>query len=88
MTDFAPKLPSWCSVTGSTGVATVKPTQRLNHIVIVRRRHDEATKAYFAKRKAEGKSKNESFRCLKRYVAREVYRTLVGPREEVIRSAA
>ncbi len=60
----------------------------LHHIVIVRLRHDEATKAYFAKRKAEGKSKKEIFRCLKRYVAREVYRTLVGPREEAIRSAA
>src|SRR6266540_3428721 len=102
VTDFAPKLPSqccaahrrfrprpaWCSVTGSIAAATVKPTQRLNHIVIVRRRHDKATKAYFAKRKAEGKSKKEIFRCLKRYVAREVYRTLVGPREEAIRSAA
>ncbi len=60
----------------------------LHQIVLVRLRYDEATKAYFAKRKAEGKSKNETFRCLKRYVAREVYRTLVGPREQAIRSAA
>ena len=60
----------------------------LHHIVVVRLRYDQTTKAYFAKRKAEGKSKKEIFRCVKRYVAREVYRTLVGPREEVIRSAA
>jgi hypothetical protein len=43
---------------------------------------------YFAKRKAEGKSKKEIFRCLKRYVAREVYRTLVDPRADAARSAA
>ena len=60
----------------------------LHHIVVVRLRYDEPTKAYFAKRKAEGKSKKEIFRCLKRYVAREVYRTLVDPREETSRNAA
>ena len=46
------------------------------------------TRAYFAKRKADGKSKKEIFRCLTRYVAREVYRTLVDRREEAARSAA
>jgi transposase len=56
----------------------------LHQVVVVRLRHDEATRAYFSKRKAEGKI----FRCLKRYVAREVYRTLVDPREEAARSAA
>jgi transposase len=30
-----------------------------------------------ARRTAEGKSKREILRCLKRYVAREVYRVLV-----------
>ena len=60
----------------------------LHQIVIVRLRHDEATKLYFAKRRAEGKSKKEIFRCLKRYVAREVYRTLVDPREEAVPTAA
>ena len=34
---------------------------------------------YVAKRTAEGKSKAEIMRCLKRYVAREVYAAL--PRE-------
>jgi hypothetical protein len=46
------------------------------------------SRAYFAKRKADGKSKKEIFRCLKRYVAREVYRTLVEPREVAVRGAA
>ena len=32
-----------------------------------------ATRAYAERRTAEGKSKAEIIRCLKRYVAREVY---------------
>jgi len=40
-------------------------------------RYDQTTKAYFTKRTAEGRSKKEIFRCLKRYVAREVYTTLI-----------
>ena len=34
---------------------------------------DPATRAYAERRTAEGKSKKEIIRCLKRYVAREVY---------------
>ena len=34
---------------------------------------DPATCAYAERRTAEGKSKAEIIRCLKRYVAREVY---------------
>lgn len=40
---------------------------------------DERTRAYVAKRTAEGKSKREIIRCLKRYIARELYRILVSP---------
>ncbi len=40
---------------------------------------DPATKAYVARRTAEGKSLREIVRCLKRHVAREVYRHLVRP---------
>jgi hypothetical protein len=35
-----------------------------------------------ARRRAEGKSKTEIIRCLKRYVSREVYNVLVGPLEQ------
>ncbi len=35
-------------------------------------------RAYAAKRTAEGKSKREIIRCLKRYVARQLYRTLTA----------
>ena len=45
----------------------------LHRIVIVRMHHDERTRAYVAKRLAEGLSKKETVRCLKRYVAREIY---------------
>ena len=38
---------------------------------------DERTRSYVAKRTAEGKSKREIIRCLKRYVAREAYHVLV-----------
>jgi len=34
------------------------------------------TRAYVERRTGEGLSKNEIIRCLKRYVAREVYRHL------------
>ncbi len=45
----------------------------LHMIVISRLRMDDTTKAYVAKRTAEGLSKLEIIRCLKRYVAREAY---------------
>lgn len=48
----------------------------LYRIVIVRLRHDEATKTYAQRRTTEGKSKAEIIRCLKRYVAREIYSVL------------
>ena len=37
------------------------------------------TKAYVTKRTAEGNSKREIMRCLKRYVAREIYRQITNP---------
>ncbi len=60
----------------------------LHQIVVVRLRFHEPTKAYMVKRRAEGKSKKEIIRCLKRYVAREVYKTLVDPHEEACSHAA
>ncbi len=50
----------------------------LHLICVVRMRVDERTRRYVARRTAEGKSKQEIMRCLKRYVAREVYRVLVS----------
>jgi hypothetical protein len=45
-------------------------------IVLTRMSCDEPTKVYVARRTAEGKSKREIMRILKRYVAREVYHYL------------
>ncbi len=46
--------------------------------MIVRLAHDEQTRAYAERRTAEGLSKSEIIRCLKRYLAREVYADLVA----------
>ena len=47
-------------------------------IVFTRMGSHPATRAYVERRAAEGKSKKEIIRCLKRYVAREVYSHLRG----------
>ena len=52
----------------------------LHIAVIVRMRHHEPTRAYVERRTAEGLSKREIIRCLKRYLVREVYANL--PRQE------
>ena len=56
--------------------------RRANHalwrIVMVRMVSDPDTHAYVERRTKEGKSKREIMRCLKRYVAREIYPLLLG----------
>jgi transposase len=52
------------------------------HIVITRMVYDPRTIAYIERRMKEGLSKKEAFRCLKRYIAREVYGLL--PMERLI----
>jgi transposase len=47
-------------------------------IVITRMSAHPATRAYVERRTAEGLPKKEIIRCLKRYVAREVYPYLRG----------
>jgi transposase len=48
-------------------------------IVLVRMRHDPTTRAYVARRTAEGKTRKEIMRCLKRFVAREVFTAITNP---------
>ena len=43
--------------------------------------YDQRSKDYVGKRKRDGKSKKEAIRCLKRYIAREVFRALRNPLE-------
>ena len=51
----------------------------LHHVVLVRMSSCSRTRDYVNKRTAEGKSKREIMRCLKRYVAREIYRQITDP---------
>lgn len=48
----------------------------LHTIIIARSSHDPDTKAYIERRVAEGKTRREARRCLKRFLARRVYRLL------------
>lgn len=54
--------------------------RRLNHalhtIVLVRMRIDPTTRAYVARRRAQGRTTKEIMRSLKRYVTRELFRAL------------
>ena len=49
----------------------------LHTIVTVRLRRHQPTRDYLARCIADGKTKREAIRCLKRYVAREVYNTVL-----------
>jgi transposase len=48
----------------------------LYRVVIVRLRYCERTHAYLARRTTQGLSKKDIIRCLKRYLAREIYNAL------------
>jgi len=50
-------------------------------IAIVRLATDPDTRAYLARRTAQGKTKTEAIRCIKRYIAREVFPAL--PRQAI-----
>ncbi|MGI5399289.1 IS110 family transposase [Streptomyces sp. CA-135486] len=49
----------------------------LYRIVLSRLRWDDRSRDYLQRRLAEGKTRREIIRCLKRYVAREIYRLIV-----------
>ena len=54
-----------------------RDTNRALHmIVIVRLRYCERTRSYTDRRLAQGNTKKEAIRCLKRFVAPQLYRTL------------
>ena len=75
-----------CPVPATSGL--VKKRYRLNRggdrqanaalwrIAMVRLSNDPTTRAYVERRQTEGKTKVEAMRCLKRYIAREVYNAL------------
>ena len=83
---------SFASLTGSCPVPAtsglIQKRYRLNRggdrqanaalwrIAMVRLSSDPTTREYLARRQTEGKTKVEAMRCLKRYIAREVYKAL------------
>ena len=50
----------------------------LYRIVTVRMRWHQPTMDYVARRTSQGLSKKDIIRCLKRFVAREIYHALLG----------
>ncbi|MGW0811641.1 IS110 family transposase [Streptomyces viridiviolaceus] len=62
----------------------------LHTIALVRMRYDPRTRLYVARRTAEGMSKKDIFRCLKRFIAREVYKYLAStniPQNQLLQTA-
>ncbi|MDQ0632388.1 transposase [Arthrobacter pascens] len=51
----------------------------VHHVALVRMMSDTRTKTYVVRRRGEGKSTKEIMRCLKRYIAREIYNQLLHP---------
>ncbi|MGE3835083.1 MAG: transposase, partial [Acidimicrobiia bacterium] len=78
-----------CPIPASSGLTTRHRLNRsgdrqlnraLHVIVLSRLRYDPATRAYAERRRAEGKTDRDIKRCLKRYIARHLYRQLeTGP---------
>lgn len=56
-----------------------KANRSLTTIARNRMQHDPRTRAYVERRLAEGKTERDVERCLKRFVAREVYKILLDP---------
>jgi transposase len=60
----------------------------LHRIVIVRLRWHQPTRDYAARRTTEGKTRKEIIRCLKRYVAREIFAVLHQTEDQNLPTAA
>ena len=81
------KLCGACSIPASSGMTTGR--HRLNRgghrhanaalyrAVIVRMRYHQPTVDYVARRTADGRTKREIIRCLKRFLAREIYQRVM-----------
>lgn len=82
------KLCAACPIPASSGKTTRHRLNRggdrrgnnaLYTIVLVRMRYDPRTRTYVARRTAEGKTRAEIMRCLKRFVAREIFQIITNP---------
>ena len=94
------KLCGACPIPASSGMTTGR--HRLNRgghrqgnaaryrAVIVRLRYHQPTVDYVARRTADGRTKREIIRCLKRFLAREIYQRVMTDfraRQEIIQAA-
>ncbi|WP_408735490.1 transposase [Belnapia rosea] len=86
------KLCGACPVPASSGKTSRHRLNRgrhrqanaaLHRVVVVRMRTHQPSLDYVWRRTAEGKSKREIIRCLKRFVAREVFGYLCRPSKTV-----
>ena len=82
------KLCGACPIPASSGKTTRHRLNRgghrqanaaLHRILTTRMRFHQPTMDYVTRRTAEGKTKREIMRCLKRLLARDIYQTLVAP---------
>ena len=69
--------PGSSAATGPSRGGDRQANSALWRIVFTRMACDPRTQAYVARRTTEGKTTKEIMRCLKRYVAREIYKALV-----------
>ena len=83
------KLCGVCPIPASSGKTTRHRLNRggnrranaaLHRVAVVRMRSHPETKLYVQRRMAEGKSPREIRRCLKRYIAREIFNSLCKPK--------
>src|SRR3546814_5156966 len=90
------KLCDVCPVPASSGKTSRHRLNRggnrranaaLYRVALVRMRHHPPTKEYIQRRTAEGKSPREIRRCLKRYIASEIYQNLFAGNSTVPTSA-
>ena len=74
-----PRAVGHCSFTieNSKSVDTFYTSSKTLHLIAVARlRLDSKTQLYMERRRAEGLSKRDVLRCLKRFIAREVFNAL------------
>lgn len=86
-------LAGTCPVPASSGGTTRYRLNRggdrqlnkaLHTVALVRMNYDQDTKDYVARRTHQGRNKNEIIRSLKRYITRQIYRTLSTPNASLL----
>ena len=68
--------PAWCRLNRG---GNRQANNALRRIAITRLRVDQRTIDYAQRRRAQDKTRREILRCLKRHIAREIYRLLTDP---------